>query len=75
MKRGVVIYNNNGDRRAINAAMSSGCKVYVRRLTMEENICVFEGTSASVWLTKLRLVMAEFENFHERRKRKRARAR
>lgn len=74
MKRGVVIYKN-GDRRAINAAMSSGCKVYVRRLTMEENICIFEGTTISVWLTKLGIIMAEFKSFHERRKRKRARAR
>ena len=72
MRRGVVIYKT-GDRRAVNAAMSSGCRVYVRRLTMEEDICIFEGAPVSVWLTKLRIVWSEFENFHERRKRKRER--
>ena len=74
MKRGVVIVNSS-DTMATRIARSSGCRVYVRRLSMDEDICLFEGDSIAVLLTKLRLIMAEFENFHERRKRKRARVR
>ena len=65
-KRGVVTYKR-GSVVALDVLRRSGCKLYVRRLTPEESMCIFEGDATKILLTKLRLLMAEFEAFHERR--------
>ena len=65
--RGVLIYERSNSETVLAAIKSEGCKVYVRRLTPSENVAVFEGSGLRVTTTKLRLFMAEFKDFHERR--------
>ena len=67
MKEYAIIYDRN-DRMTLEAMKLSGGKLYIRRLTPEENICVLRGTNYQILRAKTALFVGDFLRFREERR-------
>ena len=67
MKQYAVIYNRD-DKMTLEAMKLSGGKLYIRRLTPDENICVIRGNTYNVLRAKTALFIGDFLRFREERR-------
>lgn len=67
MKDYAVIYARE-DKVTLEAMKLSGGKLYIRRLTPDENICVLRGTNYQILRARVALFVGEFLQFREERR-------